>query len=112
VFTAIFAPALLGAVYGDEYRQFTPVVRLFALYYIILAFSDVVVASLSANGRTRRVFGGHVAGAVASLVCGWLLLRAFGAAGGVAGMIVAICVAVSVFVNLRSLRGGPASAEA
>jgi O-antigen/teichoic acid export membrane protein len=111
VFTALFAPALLGAVYGDEYRPFAPVVRLFALYYIILAFSDVVVASLSANGHTRRVFGGHVAGAGASLVCGWLLLRAFGAAGGVAGMIVAICVALAVFVNVQSLRRRPAAAE-
>ncbi|MEP6811400.1 MAG: hypothetical protein ABI990_00270 [Actinomycetota bacterium] len=95
----IFAPWLLEAVYGEAYRGYASVVRLFAVYYVLLSVSDVVVASLSARGLTRRVFLGHVVGAAASVAAGWTFLEAFGAAGGVAGMIVAIAVAFCVFVS-------------
>lgn len=111
VLVAIFARPLLRAVYGDAYGGYADVVRLFALYYVMLSVSDVVVASLAARGLTRRIFAGHLVGAAASVACGWALLDAFGAAGGVAGMILAIGAAFCVFVS-RPVRGvlarGPA----
>jgi len=102
VVAAAAAPWLLRTVYGDAYERYASVVRLFAAYYVALSISDVVVASLAARLRTRRVFAGHVAGALASLAVGWALLRAFGAAGAVGGMILAIGVAFVVFVSDRS----------
>jgi O-antigen/teichoic acid export membrane protein len=104
---AAAAPWLLATVYGDAYRHEANVVRLFALYYLCLSVSDVVVASLTARDRTRRVFGGHLAGAAASIAVGWLLVDAAGAAGAVAAMIAAIATAFAVFVSAR--RGAPAA---
>jgi O-antigen/teichoic acid export membrane protein len=99
VLAGIFAPWLLEAVYGKAYVGYASVVRLFAVYYVLLSVSDVVVASLSARQRTRRVFLGHIVGALVSVACGWALLEVFGAAGGVAGMILAIAVAFCVFLT-------------
>jgi O-antigen/teichoic acid export membrane protein len=99
VVVALAAPWLLRTVYGTAYAHSANVVRLFALYYVCLSFSDVVVAWLSARRRARRIFAGHVTGAAASLAIGWLLVREFGAAGAVAGMLVAIATAFTVFVS-------------
>ena len=94
---AIFARPVLEAVYGSSYGRYETVARLFAAYYLLLSISDVVVASLSARGLTRRIFLGHAAGAIFSLACGWLLLEAFGAAGGVLGMILSLLLAMGLF---------------
>lgn len=96
---AIFARPLLEALYGDAYGRYASVVRLFAVYYVMLSVSDVVVASLSARDRTRRIFLGHAAGAAVSVAVGWALVEAFGATGGVAGMILALAAAFAVFVS-------------
>jgi O-antigen/teichoic acid export membrane protein len=104
VLVAVAAPWLLRVVYGTAYSHDATAVRLFALYYVCLANSDVVIAALSARRRTRRVFAGHVAGALVSLAAGWAFVRAYGAAGAVGAMIVAIVVAFAVFVSDR----GPA----
>jgi O-antigen/teichoic acid export membrane protein len=95
------APWLLRTVYGAQYAHDANVVRLFALYYVCLANSDVVVAALSARRRTRRIFAGHVVGAAVSVAVGWALVRAFGVTGAVGGMLVAIGAAVVVFVSDR-----------
>jgi O-antigen/teichoic acid export membrane protein len=95
----IFARPLLEAVYGEPYGRYASVVRLFAVYYVLLSVSDVVVAALSAQQRTRRVFLGHLAGALISVAVGWAFVDAFGAAGGVAGMIFALATAFCVFVS-------------
>jgi O-antigen/teichoic acid export membrane protein len=97
--TAIFAPSLLAAVYGEAYRPYATVVRLFALYYVLLSISDVFVAALAAQQRTRRIFLGHCVGAVITVCAGWLLLDVWGASGGVAGMIVSLLGASFVFVR-------------
>lgn len=102
VLVGIFARPLLAHVYGRSYEGYASVVRLFALYYLLLSVSDVVVASLSARERTRRIFVGHVAGAVASVALGWVFVERFGAAGGVGGMILAITTAFCVFVSRRA----------
>jgi O-antigen/teichoic acid export membrane protein len=103
---AVFAEPVLEAVYGAEYGRYSAVVELFALYYVLLAFSTVAVAALSALELTRAVFVGHAAGAAASLALGWLLLRELGATGGVLGMLVSWALATALF--LRALQTAPA----
>jgi O-antigen/teichoic acid export membrane protein len=102
---AIFAEPVLELVYGDEYGQYAGVVRLFALYYSVLALSTVAIAALSAKGQTRDVFVGQAAGAVLSLAFGWLLLRQWGPEGGVTGMLLSWVVAMALFV--RAFRAPP-----
>jgi O-antigen/teichoic acid export membrane protein len=92
-------------VYGSEYGQYAEVVQLFALYYVVLAFSTVAIAALSARGMTRDVFVGQAAGAALSLAIGWLLLRELGTAGGVVGMLLSWALAMALF--LRALRAAP-----
>jgi O-antigen/teichoic acid export membrane protein len=99
---ALLARPALEAVYGEAYGGYADVVRLFAVYYVLLAFSTVAIAALSAADRTRDVFVGQAAGAVVSLAVGWLFLQEWGAAGGVAGMIVSWAAAMALFA--RSLR--------
>ncbi|HET7045190.1 MAG TPA: hypothetical protein VFI37_10110 [Gaiellaceae bacterium] len=106
VAVAVFAGPLLEFVYGSAYAGHASVVRLFAAYYVLLSISDVFVAALAARALTRRIFAGHAAGAVLSLVLGWVLLYTWGAAGGAAGMIASLVVALAVFV--RSYRAAAA----
>lgn len=101
----LFAESVLGLVYGAEYERYADVVQLFALYYVLLAFSTVAVAALSAQRMTRDVFLGHAAGAVVSLASGWLLLLELGPTGGVVGMLVSWTVAMGFF--MRALRNVP-----
>jgi O-antigen/teichoic acid export membrane protein len=96
---AVFARPLLKALYGAPYEHDASVVRLFAAYYVLLSVSDVVVASLSARGLTRRVFVGHLGGAAVSVAAGWLLVLAYGPAGGVGGMLLALSGAFALFVT-------------
>jgi O-antigen/teichoic acid export membrane protein len=102
---AVFAKPALEFVYGVEYGRYADVVRLFALYYVVLALSTVAIAALSAKGSTRDVFVGQAAGAGLSLAIGWLLLRELGPAGGVTGMLVSWAGAMGLF--LRALRASP-----
>jgi O-antigen/teichoic acid export membrane protein len=106
VAVAVFAKPLLGFVYGDDYRHYTDVVELFCLYYVLLAFSTVAIAALSARALTRDVFVGQAAGAVLSLAIGWLLLQRHGAVGGVSGMLASWALAMLFFV--RALRSSGA----
>ena len=106
---ALFAEPLLEGLYGSAYGAYEDVAQLFALYYVLLAVSTVLVAVLSALRMTRDVFLGHAAGAVVSVAVGWLLLRELGAAGGVVGMIASWLVATAVFV--WALRRAPESTE-
>jgi O-antigen/teichoic acid export membrane protein len=99
VLAVAFAPTLLRVVYGDDYVQYATVVRLFAAYYVILSVSDVFIAALAAQGRTREIFVGHAAGAVVSLALGWVLLLHWHATGGAAGMIVSILGALALFAR-------------
>jgi O-antigen/teichoic acid export membrane protein len=94
----VFAPTLLRHVYGAEYAHDATVVRLFAVYYVILSVSDVFVAALAARGLTRRIFVGHALGAAISLVVGWALLLHWHAAGGTAGMILSLLGALILFI--------------
>ncbi|MGH3003703.1 MAG: lipopolysaccharide biosynthesis protein [Gaiellaceae bacterium] len=103
----VFAPRLLSLVYGEEYHRDAAVVRLFAVYYLVLSISDVFVAALAAQGRTRRIFGGHLVGAAITFAVGWLLLVQWHAPGGAVGMIVSLVGALAVFVRgFRSSPGG------
>ena len=98
----LLAEPALELVYGSEYGQYADVVQLFALYYVVLAFSTVAIAALSARGMTRDVFVGQAAGAALSLAVGWALLLELGPAGGVVGMLLSWAVAMAFF--LRALR--------
>ena len=97
----VFAPTLLRHVYGAEYAHDATVVRLFAIYYVILSVSDVFVAALAARGHTRRIFTGHALGAAISLAVGWILLLHWHAAGGAAGMILSLLGALTLFTQSR-----------
>jgi O-antigen/teichoic acid export membrane protein len=99
---SLFARPVLDFVYGQEYGRYTDVVRLFAVYYLLLALSTIVVAALSAQGLTRDVFVGQAAGAALSLAIGWILLQQIGAEGGVIGMLASWAVAMTLFT--RALR--------
>jgi len=105
--TALFARPLLELVYGATYVEYADVVRLFALYYVVLAFSTVAIAALSAMSMTRDVFVGHASSATLSLAIGWLLLRELGPAGGVTGILLAWAVSMAFF--LRALQAAPRS---
>lgn len=105
VVMALLAEPVLELVYGEEYGTYANVVRLFALYYVVLALSTVAIAALSARGQTRDVFVGQAAGAVLSLAIGWLLLAELGPAGGVTGMLLSWAVAMALF--LRAFRSAP-----
>jgi len=102
---AIFAKPVLEFVYGHAYGRYTTVVQLFALYYVLLAFSTVAIAALSAKGMTPSVFVGQTGGAVVSLAIGWFLLQQWGAEGGVTGILLSWGVAMALF--LRALRTPP-----
>jgi O-antigen/teichoic acid export membrane protein len=109
---AIFATPVLEFVYGAEYGQYAGVVRLFALYYALLAFSTVAIAALSARRMTREVFVGQAAGAVLSLALGWILLRELGPEGGVVGMLLSWALAMAFFLRaLRAAAGRPTLGE-
>lgn len=109
---SVFAEPVLERVYGAEYGQYADVVQLFAFYYVLLAFSTVTVAALSARHLTRDVFRGQAAAAMLSLAVGWALLRELGPAGGVVGMILSWAVAMAVFVRaLRTPRGRTAAPD-
>ena len=110
VAVAVFAKPLLGFVYGHDYRHYTDVVELFCLYYVLLAFSTVAIAALSARALTRDVFVGQASGAALSLAIGWLLLQRHGAVGGVTGMLASWALAMTLF--LRALRQPRATAGA
>lgn len=99
VLAIVFAPTLLRHVYGAEYVHDATVVRLFALYYVILSVSDVFVAALAARGQTQKIFVGHLFGAAISLAVGWALLLHWHAAGGTAGMILSLLGALTLFVR-------------
>jgi O-antigen/teichoic acid export membrane protein len=99
VLAIVFAPTLLRHVYGAEYVHDATVVRLFALYYVILSVSDVFVAALAARGQTQKIFVGHLFGAAISLAVGWALLLHWHAAGGAAGMILSLLGALTLFVR-------------
>lgn len=101
---AFFAEPLLEYVYGPEYGQYARVVESFAIYYVALSFSTVAVAVLSARGMTRHIFIGAAAGAALSLATGWLLLREFGPAGGVAGMLASWAVSIAFYLRATGLR--------
>ena len=101
----LFAEPALGLVYGSEYEQYADVVQFFALYYVLLAFSTVAIAALSARRMTRDVFVGQAAGAALSLAVGWILLRELGPEGGVVGMLLSWVLAMAFFV--RALRAAP-----
>lgn len=103
----LFAKPLLEFVYGPEYGRYSKVVELFALFYVVLGFSTVAVAVLSARGLTRDVFLGQLGGATLSLALGWLLLEEFGPAGGVVGMLASWICTMALF--LRALRSPAAS---
>jgi len=103
---ALFATPALEFVYGPEYGQYASVVRLFALYYVLLVFSTIAIAFLSAREMTREIFTGQAAGAALSLAIGWLLLREYGPAGAVVGMLASWALAMALF--LRALRAAPA----
>ncbi len=105
VVIGLLAEPALELVYGSEYGQYADVVQLFALYYVVLAFSTVAIAALSARGMTRDVFVGQAAGAALSLAIGWVLLRELGVAGGVVGMLLSWALAMAFF--LRALRASP-----
>ena len=107
---AVFAKPLIEFVYGSDYGRFADVVRLFALYYVLLAFSTVAIAALSARSLTRDVFVGQTGAAAVSLAFGWLLLRDHGPAGGVVGMLVSWVVAMGLF--LRALRASAGTGSA
>ena len=107
---ALFAKPALEFVYGRDYGRYANVVQLFALYYVLLAFSTVAVAVLSAKNMTRDVFIGQAGAATVSLTIGWLLLQESGVAGGVIGMLVSWAVAMSFF--LRALHGSAGNASA
>ncbi len=105
---AILAPSLLEQVYGSAYAGSATVVRLFAVYYVVLSVSDVLVASLAARRQTRLIFVAHAAGAAVSVACGWLLLELWGAAGGAGGMLASILVALAVLTRFRAAGAGSA----
>jgi O-antigen/teichoic acid export membrane protein len=104
----VFARPLLRTVYGPEYEGYASVVRLFALYYVLLAVSSPIVAALSAARRTREIFVANAASGVVSLGIGWALLEALGPSGGVVGMIVTWAVAMALYAwAFRSASAGP-----
>jgi O-antigen/teichoic acid export membrane protein len=102
---ALFATPVLEFVYGPEYGSYADVVQLFALYYVLLTFSTVAIAALSAREMTRDVFVGQAAGAALSVAIGWLLLQEWGPAGGVVGMLLSWLLAMVLL--LRALRAAP-----
>ena len=109
---AVLAAPALELLYGPEYRQYADVVRLFALYYVALAFSTVAVAALAARRMTRQVFVGYAASAVVSITAGSALLAEIGPAGAVAGMLLSWGVSMIFFLRAlgrRSLLPLPAA---
>jgi O-antigen/teichoic acid export membrane protein len=107
--TAVFAKPLLRVVYGSEYEGYASVVRLFAVYYVLLAVSSPIVAALSAGGQTREIFVANAASGTLSLAIGWALLEAFGPSGGVVGMIATWLLAMALYVwAFRSASPSPA----
>ncbi len=101
----VLAAPALELLYGAEYREYADVVRLFALYYVALAFSTVAVAALTARRLTRHVFLGYAASAVASVTAGWALLAEIGASGAVVGMLAGWAVSMAFFLRALGRRG-------
>jgi O-antigen/teichoic acid export membrane protein len=99
VFVAFFAEDLLVRVYGDAYGSYGAVVRLFALYYVLLGLSSPLVAFLAARRLTRPIFIGHAFGAAVSLAVGWILFETLGVEGGVVGMVLAWLASTVVLVR-------------
>lgn len=104
VVTAVFAEPLLEHVYGESYGGYARVVETFAVYYVALSFSTVTVAVLSARGMTRDIFAGMAAGAALSIATTWILLREWGAVGGVASMLASWAVAMAFFLRASRRR--------
>jgi O-antigen/teichoic acid export membrane protein len=106
---AVFAGGLLGLVYGDAYADEATTVRLFAVYYVLLSASLVLVAVVTAKRLTKQIFYAHAVGALVSLIVGWPLLEAFGPPGAVVGMIVSWAASTSLLWRTHRLSLPPAT---
>lgn len=102
-FVAAAAGPLLRLLYGAEYESSANVVRLFALYYVLLAVSLVIVASLTARELTRDIFLANACGGVVSVAFGWILLSHWGPSGGVVGMILSSIVITALLARAHLL---------
>jgi O-antigen/teichoic acid export membrane protein len=96
---AAAAGPLLRLVYGTEFAGAVTVVRLFALYYVILALSLVITAALTARELTRDIFLANAGGGLLSVGFGWILLVEWGVAGAVVGMIVSWIVITALLAR-------------
>jgi len=92
----VLAGPVLRYVYGDEYAEHAATVRIFGVYYVLLAVSLVIVAVLSARRLTHRIFVAHTVGALLSLVVAWPLLETLGPSGAVVGMIISWTASTSM----------------
>lgn len=93
VLLAIFAEPSLRFAFGESYVRFAPILRLYAISYVLIFVRDVWTHYFRAVERTDQIFRAYVASAiVAALLFGPLVLKweALGAA-----VVILISTAVS-----------------
>lgn len=83
----VLAGPLLQLVYGASYAGSTPLVVLYAAYYMVLYLVQIVSSALRAQQLTRHIFTAHVYSSLIAVFLGWLFIRTLGAEGAVLGLI-------------------------
>ena len=84
---SLFAGSLLELFYGNRYRDAVTLVALFAVYYFVSYVGQMTASALNARRNTRPIFVANLAGAVSTLLLGWLFISVAGVDGAVLGMI-------------------------
>lgn len=80
---ALFTPDLIGLIYGREWLEAVPLVRLFAVAFILRAATGYHWYSLAVLfGRTRYIMWCGIASAAFMMVVGTPLIWRFGLLGG------------------------------
>jgi O-antigen/teichoic acid export membrane protein len=94
---AALAGPILGLFYGDTYRDYTQVVLLFSVYYVLMHVTSILTAALTAKRQTRALFKGSAYAGLLGVAVGWLLIEAWGVEGAVVGMIATSSIVNVVF---------------
>ncbi|MEL6864886.1 MAG: hypothetical protein AAFP19_10715, partial [Bacteroidota bacterium] len=97
-FVALFAPYLIGFLYGEEYVAYAFVLLGYCLIYILIFIGHPLRFALRTLEDTRPIFVAYVLSAGFSLMAAYPMVRAWGLYGFMLGLFVTQLIAQLVYV--------------
>ena len=86
---AIFATPIMGVLFGDAYRPYGGILRLFSIYAFISFFARLAVIALKILRQSKPLFLGYALAALATVPVAGLFVRRWGLTGATMGMLLA-----------------------